>query len=84
LLLLILFGFLTLEQPREAAGNGKLKDHQKLGARTARDYSTTFGAGCKGCSHSSLPISVTTRDSGMEEDSARVERTLAKFGLGHS
>jgi hypothetical protein len=56
LLLLILFGFLTLEQPREAAGNGKLKDHQKLGARTARDYSTTFGAGCKGCSHISLLI----------------------------
>jgi len=39
------------EPKRQAAGHGKLKDHQKLCAGTAGDYSTTFGAGCKDRGH---------------------------------
>jgi len=48
-------------KPREAAGKQKLKDHHKLCARTARDYSTTFGAGCKDPDHIGLPILLTHR-----------------------
>jgi len=70
LLLLILFGPLALERPREAAGNGKLKDHQKLCAGTARDYSTTFGAACKDGNHMLPVYPVTTQRNGMEADSA--------------
>jgi hypothetical protein len=56
-------------KPREAAGKQKLKDHQKLCAGTARDYSTTFGAGCKGPSFHQPAYPVNTRNGGMEEDS---------------
>src|SRR5208283_5380537 len=34
----------------------EIKRPQKLCAGTARDYSTTFAAGCKDRSHTSLPI----------------------------
>ena len=50
-LLLLILIWLPGAHSREGCGYGKLKDHQKLCAGTARDYSTTFAAGCKDQSH---------------------------------
>jgi hypothetical protein len=69
LLLLILVGFRAQERLRQAAGNGKLKDHQTC-AGTAGDYSTTFAADGKGRGHIHPAYPVTTRDARMEEDSS--------------
>jgi hypothetical protein len=77
LLLLILF-VASWRKNHQGCRYGNLKDHQKLCAGTARDYSTTFAAGCKDHNHNMARLSVITVCEQRKEQLALCHKSLER------